>query len=121
MERRLLSGQSKSRADSRNQASGKQRRACTKLIRLSFEELQLVTERARAGRRPVACYIHESSLGPSPRARRTDLTESLVRALARVATRLTPLAIVAKKEQLSGAVEFETAISDLLAVIRDLD
>lgn len=78
-------------------------------------------ERARAAGRPVACYMRESSLGPSPRARRTDITDGLVRALAKVATRLTPLADVARKEQLAGAVEFETAISDLLAVIRDLD
>ena len=50
-----------------------------------------------------------------------DLNDSLIRALAKVATRLAPIAATAREEQLTGAVEFESAVSEVLAVIRDLD
>ena len=96
-------------------------RKCPKLIRFTRDELRLVSERARISGRPVACYIRESSLGPSPRIRRTDLSDSLIRALAQVATRLTSLAATAKEQQLAGATEFETAVCDVLDVIRSLD
>jgi hypothetical protein len=98
-----------------------EKRTCPKLIRFSATELQLVEERARVSGRPVACYIRESSLGPSPRIRRTDLSDSLIRALAEVATRLTSLAATAKEQQRAGATEFETAVSEVLGVIRSLD
>ena len=96
-------------------------RKCPKLIRFTGDELRLVTERARVSGRPVACYIRESSLGPAPRVRRTDLNDSLIRTLAQVANRLTSLAATAKEQQLSGAAEFENAVSDVLDVIRSLD
>lgn len=94
---------------------------CPKLIRFTPAELRLVVDRARASGRPVACYIREASLGASPRVRRTDLNDSLIRALAHVATDLTKLAATANDQQLSGAAEFETAVSDVLDVIRSLD
>ena len=78
-------------------------RTCVKLIRLSAAELQIVTERARVSGRPVACYIRESSLGPTPRARRTDLNDSLIRTLAQVATRLTSLAALRETILLGAA------------------
>ena len=100
---------------------GSDKRTCPKLIRFSPDELRLVAERARVSGRPVACYIRESSLGSSPRARRTDLNDSLIRALSQVASRLMSLAATAKEQQLSGAAEFENAVSDVLDVIRSLD
>ena len=98
-----------------------EKRSCAKLIRFTPDELGLVAERARLSGRPVACYIRESSLGPSPRIRRTDLNDSLIRTLAQVASRLTSLAAAAKEQRLAGAAEFETAVSDVLNVIRSLD
>ena len=100
---------------------GSDKRTCAKLIRFSPDELRLVAERARVSGRPVACYIRESSLGSSPRARRTDLNDSLIRGLSQVASRLTSLAATARVQQLSGAAEFENALSDVLDVIRSLD
>ena len=97
------------------------RRSCPKLIRFSPEELLLVTERARSSGRPVASYIRESSLGAAPRVRRTDLNDSLIRTLAQVASRLTSLGATARAQQLSGAAEFDAAVSDVLGVIRSLD
>ena len=97
------------------------KRTCPKLIRFSIAELETVTARARVSGRPVACYIRESSLGPAPRVRRTDLNDSLIRTLAHVASRLTSLAATAKEQQLSSAAEFENAVSDVLDIIRNLD
>lgn len=108
-------------ATRRRQAAVSVKRSCPKLVRFSPDELQLVSERARASGRPVACYIRESSLGASPRYRRTDLSDSIIRALAQVANRLAPLAVVARERQLAGAAEFENAVSDVLAVVRHLD
>ena len=116
-----LSDRSRHRADNRNRPNEIQKRTCAKLIRFNSAELQLVAGRARAAGRPIACYIRESSLGPSPRARRMDLNDSLIRAFAKVATRLAPIAATAREEQLTGAVEFESSVSEVLAVIRDLD
>lgn len=99
--------------------SGK--RTCTRLIRFSPDEIQLVAERARVSGRPVACYIRDSSLGASPRVRRTELSDSIIRALAQVATRLAPLAAAAKEQGLAGAADFERTVSDVLNIIRDLD
>ena len=104
-----------------NDRGTESKRTCPRLIRFSTAELETVTERARVSGRPVACYIRESSLGPSPRVRRTDLNDSLIRTLAQVASRLTSLAATAKEQQLAGAAEFETAVSEVLDVIRSLD
>ena len=102
-------------------SSASQRRTCTKLIRLSTEELRTISDRARLSGRPVACYIRESSLGPAPRVRRTDVSDLLIRALAQVATRLAALATAAKARDLPDADAFEVAVSDVLDVIRSLD
>ena len=102
-----------------NQEAG--RRTCPKLIRLSPDELRLVEERARSAGRPVASYIRESSLGAPPRPRRTDLSDSIIRALTQLANRLAPLVAVAKSQDLPDAADFETAVSVVLDLIRDLD
>ena len=80
-----------------------------------------MAERARSSGRPVACFIRESSLGAPLRARRTELSDSLIRALAQVATQLTHLVTEAREEQLPSASEFESAVSRVLTVIRGLD
>jgi len=102
-------------------ASGGQKRNCPKLIRFAPDELRLVSERARASGRPVACYIRESALGASPRSRRTDFSDSLIRALARAATSLTSLAATAKEHRIANAAELERAVSEVLELIRALD
>ena len=109
------------RRSGRRAHQGAERRTCAKLIRFNADELRLVEERARSSGRPVACYIRESSLGASPRPRRTDLSDSIIRALTQVANRLTPLAVAARTQDLPSATEFEAAVSTVLAVIRDLD
>lgn len=102
-------------------ASSGQKRNCPKLIRFAPDELRLVSERARASGRPVACYIRESALGASPRSRRTDFSDSLIRALARAATSLTSLAATAKEHQIANAAELERAVSEVLELIRAVD
>ena len=97
------------------------RRTCPKLIRLSPDELRLVEDRAWSAGRPVACYIREASLGASPRPRRTDLSDSIIRALTQLANRLAPLVASAKNQDLPGAADFETTVSVVLELIRDLD
>ena len=92
-----------------------------KLIRFTQSELQEVAERARLRGRPVACYIRESSLGVSPRVRRTELNDSLIRALARVADQLTRLAAAADAAGMHDAPAFAQTVTDVLDLIRDLD
>ena len=64
-----------------------QRRELTKLIRFSVDELEAVTDRARGAGRPVACFIRESAIGSAPRARRSEMSDALIRQLSRVGTR----------------------------------
>ena len=98
-----------------------ERRSCGKLIRFAPEELATVVGRARAAGRPVACYIRESSIGATPRIRRSDFNDALVRELGRTATRLFKLVEQARSLRLSGAADFEEAAVALLDVIRALD
>ncbi len=97
------------------------RRTSTKLIRFAPEELQLVINRARSARRPVACYIRESSLGPVPRARRAALGDAVIRTLGQLATRLSLLATEAKNQHLAQADEFQQAVSEVLEIVRDIE
>lgn len=71
--------------------------------------------------RPVACYIRESALGASPRVRRTELNDSLIRALARMADQLTRLAAAADAAGLQDAPAFAQTATDVLNLLRDLD
>lgn len=97
------------------------RRDRAKLVRFNAAELRIVVERARTAGRPAACFIRESALGSSPRARKTDLPDSLIRALSRVATRLGTLSELATEQQLVGAEAFQDALDDVLDIIRNLD
>ncbi len=96
-------------------------RSRPKLIRFTPSELREVAERARVRGRPVACYIRESSLGVSPRVRRTELNDSLIRALARVADQLTRLAAAADAAALQDSPAFAQTVTEVLDLIRDLD
>ena len=97
------------------------RRTSTKLIRFAPEELQLVINRARSARRPVACYIRQSSLGSAPRARRARLNDLVIRTLGQLATRLSLLATEAKKQHLAQADEFQQVVSEVLDIVRELE
>lgn len=97
------------------------RRTSTKLIRFAPEELQLVINRARSAGRPVACYIRESSLGPAPRARKSALSDAVIRTLGQLATRLSLLATEAKNQHLAHADEFQQAVSEVLEIVRDIE
>lgn len=98
-----------------------EKREYAKLIRFTDAELQRVIDRARVAGRPVACYIRESSLGPAPRARPTEFSDSVIRTLARIGTSLPQLAQLAREQQLAGATEFAAAVDDVLVLIRELD
>ena len=98
-----------------------ERRELTKLIRFSSAELEVVVERARAAGRPVACFIRESSIGSTPRARRSEMSDALIRHLSRIATHLSALSSAAKQQSLPRAAEFEHAVEDVLDTIRQLD
>lgn len=103
------------------QSTRAETRTRPKLIRFTPSELQEVAERARVRGRPVACYIRESSLGMSPRVRRTELNDSLIRALARTADQLTRLAAAADAAGLQDAPAFAKTVTDVLDLVRDLD
>jgi hypothetical protein len=89
-----------------------------KLIRYSAAELSVVAQRARDSGRPVARFIREASLGAAPRARRTAMSDVVIRQLARVANRLTQLSRAATEAKLDGADDFENAVSEVLEIIR---
>ena len=97
------------------------RREHTKLIRFRSDELAAVVERARAAGRPVACFVRESSIGSTPRARRSEFTDVLIRHLARVGGHLDELSKVAREHDLPRAAEFEQALQKVLDVIRQID
>lgn len=109
------------RAASAYQSRRPEKREHPKLIRFTAAELHRVNDRARLAGRPVACYIREASLGPAPRARPTELSDSLIRTLAQLAASLAQLAQQARDQQLAGAAGFEAAVDDVLTLIRDLD
>ena len=97
------------------------RRTCTKLIRFSPEELEVVTTRAAASGRPVACYIRENALGSKPKARPGTFSDVLVYHLARTATRLRALAASAAAAALPNAEDFNATLGDLLETIRGIE
>lgn len=97
------------------------RREYTKLIRFRADELDLVRERARAAGRPVACFVRESSIGSTPRARRSDFNDVLIHQLARVGGHLNVLAKVAREHDMPRAAEFDQAVQEVLDVIRQID
>jgi hypothetical protein len=98
-----------------------ERRNCARLIRFTPTELRLLIERAEAAGRPVACYVRESSLGPSPRTRRTALSDSIIRPLAKVATLLGQVSTIVEHQQLPHADELKVAIVEVLDLIRQLE
>lgn len=97
------------------------RRNCPKLIRFTYDELQVLLERAEAAGRPVACYVRESSLGSSPRARRTGLSDSIIRPFAKIATLLGQLSTFAENHQIPHADELKSAVVQVLDLIRQLE
>ena len=97
------------------------RREHTKLIRFGADELAMVVERARAAGRPVACFVRESSIGSTPRARRSELNDVVIRHLARVGSHLDDLSKVAREHDLPRAAEFGQAVQEVLDVIRQID
>lgn len=97
------------------------RREYTKLIRFRADELDLVRERARAAGRPVACFVRESSIGSTPRARRSEFNDALIRHLARIGGHLDELSKVAREQDLPRAAEFDQAVQEVLDLIRQID
>lgn len=98
-----------------------QRRTCPKLVRFTPAELEEVTTRARICGRPVACYIREVSLGRRPKGANAIMSSSVLRELARVATRLRGLGLAAAERDLPEAAEFDVALQEVLQFIRRVD
>lgn len=103
------------------QRTDTERREHPKLIRYSASELAIVTQRARDCGRPVARFIRESSLGPGPRARRSNMNDQLIRRLAETATCLQRLSVQAEESQLPAAADFDNAMREVLEFIRLID
>jgi hypothetical protein len=97
------------------------RRDCTKLIRFSRTELEVVSDRARACGRPVACYIRDVATGGKPRASSGTQNAAVIRELARVAMQLKALAAVATENTLPGAAEFAGTVDSVLDLVRQID
>lgn len=97
------------------------RRTAAKLIRYTPEELGLVTDRAHACGRPVACYVRECSLGAVPKARHAHRDAEEIRALARIGNILAELTRVADTDSLTWSTEVQTALEELLATIRRIE
>jgi hypothetical protein len=100
--------------------AGDRRRTCAKLIRYTANELRAVAERAQAAGRPVACYIREASLGTTPRARHSPMSDALVRQLVQLGNQLTTLAREARDRQLPQAPDFDAGLHAVLETIRQL-
>jgi hypothetical protein len=96
-------------------------RTCAKLIRFSPEELRTVLDRARSAGRPVACYVREASQGVSPRTRKSELSDAVIRALSRIGNHLQVLSREATEQRLPCAPDFERAVGEVLNVIRAID
>ena len=112
---------SRYKTESSNGQHPPDRRTSTKLVRFTPSELATVILRATECGRPVACYIREAALGVALHARRTPVNDVLIRKLSRLAIRLSSLEQNARELQLSGASEFECALSELLATIRSVE
>lgn len=97
-----------------------EKRECSKLIRFTAAELQIVVDRARGCGRPVACYIREVSLGGKPRIAAASLAPTMIRDLARVATHLQRLRSVANERALPETESFGAAVDDVMNLIRAL-
>jgi hypothetical protein len=97
------------------------RRTSTKLIRFTPEELQIVTMRAAASGRPVACYIRENSLGAKLKPRPGAIADTLIYQLGRTATRLRALAASAATPPIPNLEDFQAALTDLLETIRGIE
>jgi len=69
----------------------------------------------------VACYVREASQGVSPRTRRTELSDAVIRALSRIGNQLHELSCAATAQRLPCAPDFEQAVKEVLDVIRALD
>lgn len=106
---------------SREKGANHERRTLRWIVCLAPRELQLVVQRARAAGRPVGRYMRESSLGPSPRPRRAQLSNAVINMLGQIALRLTRLATEAKNQCLPQAHEFDEAVSKALDIIRELE
>lgn len=99
-----------------------ERRSVAKLIRFTPSELERVLDQAKASGRPVACFIREAALGSRPRMKNgSTVGDTLVHQLARLGTRLRTLASTATETNLPNAAEFDAALSDLLATIRQIE
>ena len=97
------------------------RRDCTKLIRFSRTELEVVSDRARACGRPVACYIRDVAIGGKPRANSGTQNAAVIRELARVAMQLKALAALAAEHSLPSAAEFAGTVDSVLDLVRQID
>ncbi|MGH7618567.1 MAG: plasmid mobilization protein [Gemmatimonadaceae bacterium] len=95
-----------------------ERRECSKLIRFTSTELEIVSARAQACGRPVACYIRDVSIGGRPRAAASALSDAMIRELARVAVRLGELRDIATAQGLPQSSDFGAAVEDVVSLIR---
>jgi hypothetical protein len=96
-------------------------RSCKKLIRLTPAELARVNERARAAGQPVACFMRDAALGSRRKVTSAVLGTTLIRELARVATRLGGLRDAASSLALPQAAAFAEALDELVDLIRRID
>lgn len=79
---------------------------------LHTAELEGVTTRARVCGRPVACYMREVSLGRRLKGTNAVMSNTVPRELARVATRLRGLGLVAEERDLPEAAKFDAALQE---------
>ena len=99
-----------------------ERRTAAKLIRFTPSELERVLDQAKASGRPVASFIREAALGSRPRMKSgSTVGDAIVPQLARLGTRLGPLARAAAEHDLPNAADFNTALAELLATIRQIE
>lgn len=101
--------------------SPRERRSSARLVRFTSGELAAVALRATECGRPVACYIREAALGAALHARRTPVSDALIRELARLGNELGAIGRKARDLQLPIASEFERALDVLLTTIRSIE
>lgn len=98
-----------------------EKRTRTKLLRFTPDELQRISERARACGQPTAVYIREVALaGAAPKARRNHREEQLLHQLALTGAKLHQLAQVASAGGSVPAAELGALRDRLLTLARSL-
>ena len=91
-------------------------------IRFSEEEWAVIVDRARLCGRAPARYVREAALGAVPRRTRTQAIAPVIHQLGRLGNQLRQVSErLTERGESASASEMSQALSEILAVVRQLD